>query len=119
MIKKNKKKGFTLIELVIVIAILAILAAILVPSVTGYITKADNARDEANARTVYMAASLALAEEKDPTTVKPEELAASAATLSGLDASKITLGVVNGVITSVSYDSKSYTVTNGQLELSK
>ena len=37
---KKKKKGFTLIELMAVIAIIAILAAVLVPTVNGYITRA-------------------------------------------------------------------------------
>lgn len=36
---KKKKKGFTLIELMAVIAIIAILAAVLVPTVTGYIER--------------------------------------------------------------------------------
>ena len=36
---KKKKKGFTLIELMAVIAIIAILAAVLVPTVSGYIER--------------------------------------------------------------------------------
>ena len=36
---KNKKKAFTLIELMSVIAIIAILAAVLVPSIVGYINR--------------------------------------------------------------------------------
>ena len=52
--KKNlNKRGFTLIELIVVIAILAILALILVPSITGYIAKADAAKNQANARSEY------------------------------------------------------------------
>lgn len=59
--KNNKKeKGFTLIELVVVIAILAILALILIPSLSGYKTKADRSKDEANARNIYTAATLVL-----------------------------------------------------------
>ena len=37
--KIRKKKGFTLIELMAVIAITAILAAVLVPTVSGYINR--------------------------------------------------------------------------------
>lgn len=37
---KNKNKGFTLIEVVAVMAIITILAAVLIPNVTGYITEA-------------------------------------------------------------------------------
>lgn len=35
-LKDNKKKGFTLVELIVVLVILAILAALLIPALTGY-----------------------------------------------------------------------------------
>jgi prepilin-type N-terminal cleavage/methylation domain-containing protein len=47
MIKLNKlkkKKGFTLVELLVVVAILAILSVALLPSVLGYSDKARDAR---------------------------------------------------------------------------
>ena len=40
MAKKNSKRGFTLVELIVVLVILAILAALLIPALTGYIDKA-------------------------------------------------------------------------------
>ena len=36
----KEKKGFTLVELIVVLVILAILAALLIPALTGYIDKA-------------------------------------------------------------------------------
>lgn len=56
MFKKIKnRKGFTLIELIVVIAILAVLAAIIIPTVASSIDRAENARDQANARSIYAA----------------------------------------------------------------
>ena len=53
---KNKKKGFTLVELIVVLAILAILAAMLVPALTGYIDKANEKKAIAAARQYAIAA---------------------------------------------------------------
>ena len=51
----KKKKGFTLIELMAVIAIVAILAAVLVPTVNGYITRAKKMAVINQARTIVNA----------------------------------------------------------------
>lgn len=55
--KKSNKKGFTLVELVVVIAIIGVLAAILVPSMLGYVKKSRLKTANANAKTAYNAIS--------------------------------------------------------------
>lgn len=53
--KLRNKKGFTLVELIIVIAILGILTAIAVPKFSGFTTKAKTGADTANIKTIQNA----------------------------------------------------------------
>ena len=50
--KKMNKKGFTLIEMLVVIAIIAILVAIVIPTVSNATEKAKQATDLANIRSM-------------------------------------------------------------------
>lgn len=52
----KKNKGFTLVELIVVLVILAILAAILVPALLGYIDNARSKQTILNARSAMIAA---------------------------------------------------------------
>ena len=51
----KNKKGFTLVELIVVLVILAILAALLIPALTGYIDKANKEKVISETRMVAMA----------------------------------------------------------------
>lgn len=51
---KNDKKGFTLVEMIVVIVIIGILLAILVPGMFKYIDKAKDKQIQVNARTALM-----------------------------------------------------------------
>ena len=62
-LKENKKKGFTLVELIVVLVILAILAALLIPALTGYIDRAKKKSVIAETRQAVMAAQTLLYEE--------------------------------------------------------
>ncbi len=52
---KKNNKGFTLVELIVVLVILAILAAILVPALLGWIDKAREKSVTTNAEAAYVA----------------------------------------------------------------
>lgn len=53
MNKKNNRKGFTIVELVIVIAVIAILATVLIPTFGNVIEKANNSKALQEARNTY------------------------------------------------------------------
>jgi type IV pilus assembly protein PilA len=53
MEKKNNKKGFTLAELLIVVAIIAVLVAIAIPVFSAQLEKSRESTDLANVRSAY------------------------------------------------------------------
>ena len=116
----KEKKGFTLVELIVVLVILAILAALLVPALTGYIDKARKESIVAETRSVVMAAQTTVSEKygntKGNVTLSDDDKAAilKLAEVSGTIDS-ITVGNPDnnteyaGTVTAVTYLNKGYT----------
>ena len=66
-VKKSKEsvQGFTLVELIIIVAILGVLVAILAPAYTKYIEKSREATDLANAKSAYNELMINIAEKEE------------------------------------------------------
>lgn len=113
---KNKKKGFTLVELIVVLAILAILAALLVPALTGYIDKANSQKIVAECRQVVMAAqaeaSSTYATITDGSTVASKMKTDAVDKLAEIpDSGKYEIVVENdGTVKSVKYTNSNWTI---------
>lgn len=60
--KQNKNHGFTLVELIVVLTILAILAALIIPALIGYIDKSKKQAAITEAKEVWTAAQAAMSE---------------------------------------------------------
>lgn len=116
----KEKKGFTLVELIVVLVILAILAALLVPALTGYIDKARKESIVAETRQVVMAAQTTVSEKYGQGTNKVTFSSSNAATTDEIsdiaklaEVSAASISAVSydaqGKITSVTYTNKGYT----------
>lgn len=118
LIKNKKKKGFTLIEMVAVVAIIGILAAILVPKIAGYMDEAKKTAVINQARQVVQAAEAAQlkgASATDFTNKKVAEItnATYVEFLNGADISKLGDAITYDMCKQIVNDNKDFEVTSG------
>ena len=133
---KNNKKGFTLVEIIVVLVILAVLAAASIPTMLGFVKDAKGKAEIANARAAYIAAQSIATEEavSGATTSILPTTAAHTLVVTGnkldtmlftdLGAAKIRVKVANGKVEQLSYLNKDYTygvliVAGGETTVSK
>ena len=123
-IRRNSKKGFTLVELIVVLVILAILAAMLVPALTGYIDKAKKEKDYQAASVVYAAAQAAITDAYGNGKIsKPTATGTFASTATGdlapYAAEVYTLaGVDSGKVTAFTFDyNANLIITSGNVTI--
>lgn len=113
--KNQKKKGFTIVELVIVIAVIAILAAVLIPTFSNVIAKANKSAVQQAAVNVYKEAyALDLSDGK--LDAKDGQTSLVAAPVDGVASNKLTADAkatyvvaADGKTVTFTYEDKGYT----------
>ena len=124
---KKNQKGFTLVEIIAVLLILAILAAAAIPTMLGFVDEAKGKSEIANARAAFVAAQTIATETyvttsgdqatKD-TACETDITDAEVAKLTGIDSGDFTLVKTNaddlivtaGKVTKITYEGKTHTV---------
>lgn len=121
-LKKHNKKGFTLVELLVVLVILAILAAAIIPSMMGFIDRAKKESIAAEQRSVLLAAQVEVNEMYGKGTLDTLASTNTSVTIDSKDATKdylaaiVTLADLPGTITEVTVSKNSATVGSGEAD---
>ncbi len=118
-------KGFSLVEILIVVAIIAILASIAVPWFTTYRLKAYKAQLDSDSKNVYTAAQAYLADNQSATITSLSELTAGGYQQSGgvifLNASMSQTGgkveILSSALNALGRDNNSVILANGTMLL--
>lgn len=100
----NENKGFSLVELIVVIAIMVILIALLVPNVVGYISKAQDSANLSAAKSVYNAINTAVIDYKAKTGSYPKATDLQTTLDAQSGTAEALVVVPKGTAVAVSYD---------------
>lgn len=112
--KKTNKKGFTLAELLVVVAIIAVLVAIAIPIFTSQLEKAREATDVANIRAAYAEATTkVLSGDGEPKTIEGKTVVTATAITPKM-VSNGAIDKLSDATTIGSIDIKNITIKNGQ-----
>ena len=110
----NKKKGFTLAELLIVVAIIAVLVGVAIPVFTSQLEKAKQATDKANLRSCYATvATKYLVDESLPSTVTEGKMTCSVEGTGDAFKVKVTNGNQSADFAGATYDGKDFKKSDG------
>lgn len=96
--KKNNKKGFTLVELVIVVAVMAVLVAVAIPTVSSIVGSAEDAVAKSNARTIESMIKLYMADNEATVSADNIDKALTEANL-GIEEGKFVYDDATGAVT--------------------
>lgn len=110
-VKKLNNKGFSLVEIIIVIAIMAVLAGVLAPQLIKYIDKSRKSADIQTAQTIATAVNAALAEESSYAAAGPTKLSACYGTIADDSLKPFRTAIrdiLGGTLPKPKYDSSTY-----------
>ena len=110
--KRIKRKGFTLIELIIVMAIILVMASFLIPKFNGYRGKAERVKAIDTGRQIYVVAMESYMENKG--VFNKGQLEKTSKELLGIEKLNIEIASDDNVVVNYDVDNKNYCLKFGK-----